>query len=332
MKKRVTSYILMICIFGVILSGCTNSIESLENEGQVGEIVVSEADANAGTENSQENVDLSENSDLSVAQVGDVVKFGRYEQDDNFENGAEPIEWIVLDEQDGKLLLISKYALESLPFDTTSGEEITWENCTLRTWLNDSFYKDAFAVTEQEQICLTEIATTVFYVEDTRKPQFISVVENDYHFSYESYKEPYIKKFEQLGTTKDNVFLLDYDDLVKYMNLRIIQEESSYTYDGDTVPFSYSGLKAENFTIMPTAWAEKWGMGRYLNQENDELDGFILTNDIAWWRTSAFVEWEDKENGKKHCTAALFQDNGWLNGCTHLTTPGYIYPAMWVEK
>lgn len=31
------------------------------------------------------------------ANVGDIVKFGSYEQDNNTENGAEPIEWQVLE-------------------------------------------------------------------------------------------------------------------------------------------------------------------------------------------------------------------------------------------
>ena len=33
-------------------------------------------------------------------QSGDVIKFGEYEQDNNFENGKEAIDWIVLDVQD----------------------------------------------------------------------------------------------------------------------------------------------------------------------------------------------------------------------------------------
>ena len=41
--------------------------------------------------------------------VGDIITFGHYEQDNNLDNGAEPIEWIVLDVQDGKALLLSKY-------------------------------------------------------------------------------------------------------------------------------------------------------------------------------------------------------------------------------
>ena len=39
--------------------------------------------------------------------AGDTVVFGRYEQDNNMENGPEPIEWIVLNVDDGKALLLT---------------------------------------------------------------------------------------------------------------------------------------------------------------------------------------------------------------------------------
>lgn len=41
-----------------------------------------------------------------------TVTFGRYEQDNNLGNGPEPIEWIVLDSNNGEVLLLSKYGLD----------------------------------------------------------------------------------------------------------------------------------------------------------------------------------------------------------------------------
>ena len=34
-----------------------------------------------------------------------ILKFGRYEQDNNFDNGEEEIEWIVLAKKDGQVWL-----------------------------------------------------------------------------------------------------------------------------------------------------------------------------------------------------------------------------------
>ena len=89
-------------------------------------------------------------------QVGEIVKFGRYEQDDNLENGQESIEWIVLDVQDGKALLLSRYGLDAKPYNTELAD-VTWETCTLRTWLNGDFLNAAFAEKEQAAILLTDV-------------------------------------------------------------------------------------------------------------------------------------------------------------------------------
>ena len=86
-----------------------------------------------------------------TAQVGSTVFFGSYEQDNNKENGQEDIQWIVLDEKDGKLLVISKYALDSLQFNSTYAGT-TWERCTARDWMNSSFLDEAFDSDEQMMI------------------------------------------------------------------------------------------------------------------------------------------------------------------------------------
>ena len=94
-------------------------------------------------------------ADLSAVQAGSIVLFGRYEQDNDPDDGAEPIEWIVLDVQDGKVLLISRYGLDAQPYNT--GLEYTWETCTLRTWLNSDFLNTAFSEQEQQAILLTDV-------------------------------------------------------------------------------------------------------------------------------------------------------------------------------
>lgn len=95
-------------------------------------------------------------AEVSEAQPGDTVRFGSYEQDNDESNGTEAIEWLVLDEQDGKLLLLSKYELDAKPYNTEN-ENVTWETCTLRDWLNSTFYTTAFSTAEQERIATTRV-------------------------------------------------------------------------------------------------------------------------------------------------------------------------------
>ncbi|MBQ6502605.1 MAG: hypothetical protein IJI57_01670 [Flexilinea sp.] len=92
-------------------------------------------------------------------KVGDVVNFGRYEQDNNYNNGSEPIQWRVLDIDytSGKALLLSVYGLETMAYHWDAAP-VTWENCSLRQYLNSNFYKGVFSDTERSQIAQTRIS------------------------------------------------------------------------------------------------------------------------------------------------------------------------------
>ncbi|MGN0325722.1 MAG: DUF6273 domain-containing protein [Lachnospiraceae bacterium] len=89
-------------------------------------------------------------------RTGDIVTFGTYEQDNNLENGSEPIKWYVLNAGGGKALLLSVYILDCKPYDDNNAG-VTWENCTLRSWLNSEFYNTAFGDDEKSHIILSNI-------------------------------------------------------------------------------------------------------------------------------------------------------------------------------
>lgn len=92
---------------------------------------------------------------LKKAQIGKTIKFGKYEQDCTIDNGKEEIEWQVLAKESGKVLVISKYALDCKSFHKSG--EVTWEKCTLRKWLNETFYNEAFDKIEQKAIRNTTV-------------------------------------------------------------------------------------------------------------------------------------------------------------------------------
>lgn len=72
----------------------------------------------------------------------------------------QPIEWKILAVENNKALLISKYALDALPFDEQLYGDIFWKNCSLRKWLNNTFISSAFTVKERTSILLTTIDET----------------------------------------------------------------------------------------------------------------------------------------------------------------------------
>ncbi len=83
--------------------------------------------------------------------VGDIITFGNYEQDNDLTNGPEPIEWNVLAVEEDRVLVMSYYGLDAKPYHTTR-TDVTWETCSLRAWLNGEFYSSAFSAAEQERI------------------------------------------------------------------------------------------------------------------------------------------------------------------------------------
>ena len=60
----------------------------------------------------------------------ETLNFGSYPQGPNGE--VEAIEWFVLDSSEDKKLLLSKHALDCMPYNTNF-EETCWENCSLRS-------------------------------------------------------------------------------------------------------------------------------------------------------------------------------------------------------
>ena len=81
-----------------------------------------------------------------VISVGDHILFGNYPQNNGTD--PEPIEWRVLEIKDGKALVISEYLLEPKAYYFELAD-VTWENSSLRKWLNGDFYDKAFSDSEK---------------------------------------------------------------------------------------------------------------------------------------------------------------------------------------
>ncbi len=76
-------------------------------------------------------------------QIGDIIKFGKNDR-----------EWIVLDKLGNKVLIITKDIVENRVYNETL-ESVTWENCTLRKWLNGEFLQQNFSLEEKNRIEVT---------------------------------------------------------------------------------------------------------------------------------------------------------------------------------
>lgn len=116
-----------------------------------------------------------------------VVCFGRYTQNYGFPWQPEEIEWRILDEKDGEMLVVSKNALDCVRFHEKD-EAVTWELSTIRKFLNNYFLYTAFSQDEREYIL----------------PKVVSADDNPQYTTKSG------------NAVRDKIFLLSIDEANKY--------------------------------------------------------------------------------------------------------------------
>lgn len=119
--------------------------------------------------------------------------FGKYPQKN--QEKKEDIEWMVLKRDENRLFLLSKYALDCKEYNKYY-KDITWEECSLRKWLNKEFVNCAFSENEKDMISETFVTADKNPVYDNVNPG------ND---------------------TTDKVFLLSMNELEEYLDNDIIK-------------------------------------------------------------------------------------------------------------
>ena len=87
--------------------------------------------------------------------VGDYIKFGSYPQ--TVKGIVRPIEWQVLLKEENKMLIISRYGLDTRRFNIFKKMDFNshsndWKNSEIRQWLNSDFYNKTFDENEKKYI------------------------------------------------------------------------------------------------------------------------------------------------------------------------------------
>lgn len=154
---------------------------------------------------------------IKEAEVGDIVTFGTYEQDNNETNGKEPLEWRVLAKDEEKMLLITDKVIDSIPFNNEMQEWITWEDSSLRAWLGGEFITSAFS--EEEAARILETSNT----NDENRDYGIPAMEN----------------------TTDRVFILSINETTEYMST----QEYSSVADDNCVAYPTEYAIAKNIEV-----------------------------------------------------------------------------------
>lgn len=66
------------------------------------------------------------------------------------------LEWLVVKKEGNRELLLTKESVGQKPYNDVF-EDITWEQCTLRQWLNGEFYNETFSEEEKAMIEVTRV-------------------------------------------------------------------------------------------------------------------------------------------------------------------------------
>lgn len=156
-----------------------------------------------------------------------IVTFGRWHvnaEAQDSEDGKDPVEWLVL-ENDGKsALLLSRYVLTQTNFNLrymdASGK--VWAKSTLREYLNGEFLKAVFSKEEQKAIRTSQ----------TKNPPGPSTKTKG-------------------GSSKEKVFLLSYEELEKYLPT----QESRVA---ECTEFSQVLMKNAGYDVEIAARPESW--------------------------------------------------------------------------
>ena len=122
----------------------------------------------------------SNNSVLVKYLPGDTLCYGTY--------GGKPIRWRVLDQQGDQRLLLAEEILARLPYNKDY-DNTYWQTSSLRRWLNQTFFQQAFSFQERAHIINTRL-------QNLPNPRY---------------------RTSSGGVTVDKIFLLSIEELERYL-------------------------------------------------------------------------------------------------------------------
>lgn len=112
-----------------------------------------------GTPNADEPIALNPNmseTEREQLQQGAIVTIGKWRNSSIFDYASpteeKPIEWIILEENDGRLLLLSRYALYLSEHIAGYGGVSEWDQSAIRNWVGGTFIYEAFTKEERNML------------------------------------------------------------------------------------------------------------------------------------------------------------------------------------
>lgn len=193
---------------------------------------------------------------------------------------------------DGSLLIISRYELDCQTYHSKGGK-VTWENCTLRSWLNNQFISSAFTSSEKSKIQVTSVI-------------------NEANGNVSGGK-----------TTQDSVFLLSISEAKKYFKNDNDEAGKLFGYSSarSSKPTSYAKARG--------CVAFEWNPSNYEDSDLKDWDGSRFDGCCGWWlrspgRDNGYAAVVD-------VFGEVFEDGSTVGGTGNGFEKGSVRPAMWIK-
>lgn len=332
--------IVMVLIFFLVLVLILKSLKSnFENKQAMNtreDAIQEEMSVQGDEANEDRNNEAQKTDTVSMLperlQVGDLITLGAYEQDGNTSNGPEQIQWRVInyDVNDSNYyLILSELILEYAPFDNgiadrtvDVGESIseetvaTWEKSSIRRWLNNDFYNNAFSQDEKLHIDGSTLHTSGW-------EEYAS-----------EYPDEYGGSINYGGTiggndTVDNVFLLSVEELTaaygvgknlmgKFIIPQAISNASDHAINSGLNSYSIRNILGDEMGNYTEVFNERYAP--YMEQrviDNGYISGWYLRSGGCW---------------NDGTTAMLIRADGSFCPDYEKKDCGGIRPAMWIKK
>lgn len=189
-------------------------------------------------------------SDLSKIYHRKTVSFGHWK---TVKKKTVNLQWYVLYEDKEKILLHLCYGILVMPYDRDR-HKVTWEDSSIRLWLNDVFLRNAFNGDEIKRILevdvenLKDLRNPVPVLYKTREGVFL-LSENEIkslHLASEDWKRELMAGNE--GMTYGAWWLRLYGRL-EYYSMGVVR--------ADGIVYSSGNIRADDVMIVPALYIKK---------------------------------------------------------------------------
>lgn len=206
-----------------------------------------------------------------------------------------PISWEILEKRGNRLLLVSEFCLDWNFYDGNCmflgpAIDTTWEKSTIREDLNKEFYENSFCEYEKKLIVTTEVKSRSNPVHGNRGGE----------------------------TTRDKIFLLGYDEVIKYYSERVGNPLSDE--DTDRIIRKIASSEERYFSLGNSEAKSELIMAEDLVKGKIEIDRYAY----SWWLRNPGYEQSD---------VCLVSHSGHLDfdGMSSNADEIGVRPAMWVD-